>query len=107
MVSLAEDIQKRLEEMRKNFEEIVRNIGALIVGGCIATVVVLGAGAYVWLKSEHHSSSHSHSSGPRKFVVRYLDGVGKEHTEEIEDDIAFYQRVRREGFSVISIHKLK
>lgn len=85
----------------------MQSVGAIIVGGFIAAVVFLGATAYVWLKGGHHSSNPSHSSGVGKFVVRYLDSAGREHTEEIEDDVTFYQRVRREGLSVISIHKLK
>jgi len=59
----------------------------------------------VWRRSEASEHSSSHSSAKKKFAVRYLDNMGREHTEEIEDDIAFYQRVRREGLSVISIHK--
>lgn len=55
--------------------------------------------------AETHSSSSHSSSNKKKFVVRYFDNMGRERTEEIEDDVAFYQRVRREGLSVISIHK--
>jgi len=61
----------------------------------------------VWRRSEASEHSSSHSSAKKKFAVRYLDNMGREHTEEIEDDVAFYQRVRREGLSVISIHKIK
>jgi len=42
----------------------------------------------------------------KKFEVVYLDSAGRKHTEQIEDDVTFYQRVRREGLSVISIHEI-
>jgi len=55
---------------------------------------------------EVHESTCFSPSAQKRFVVRYLDSMGREHTEEIENDVAFYQqRVRQEGLTVISIHK--
>jgi len=69
-------------------------------------VLKLAEDAFGHSSNDYTLGSH-HSSPKKKFVVRYLDNMGVEHTEEIEDSIAFYQRVRREGLSVISIHEIK
>lgn len=110
MAESLEDIQKRIDEARRTFDEIFERVGIIIAGGCIAAVVLIGAGAYIWSKLEHHSSLHhsdSSHSPRKKFRVTYLDSIGVKREEEIEDTIAFYQRVRQEGLSVINIQTLK
>jgi rubrerythrin len=67
-------------------------------------ILKLAEDAFKHSSNDYTLGSH-HSSPKKKFIVRYLDNTGVEHTEEIEDSIAFYQRVRREGLSVISIHQ--
>jgi hypothetical protein len=44
----SDDWQKWVEDSRKNFEETVTNTAAIIVACLVGTVVVVGAGAYVW-----------------------------------------------------------
>jgi len=43
------------------------------------------------------------SANPKIYVITYLDAAGKKHVEDVTDTVSFYQRVRREGLTVISI----
>jgi len=40
---------------------------------------------------------------PKIYVIRYFDFAGKEYTEDVSDIVSFYQRVRNEGLTIISI----
>jgi len=113
VIGLAEEIEKRIEELRRQFEETVRSVGALIVAGCIAGVVIVGAGAYVWFtKVEHHSSGH-HSSGHEKvigFDVKYIDlatGKTTEKTIAEREQYDLYELQREGKISIISIRPVK
>jgi len=75
----APDWDKRMEEMRKRFEETLQNVGAIIVSGCVVMVLMIGVGAYVWFtKVEHHSSGHSSSGGIPTYdsFKRWLKDLG-------------------------------
>jgi len=40
---------------------------------------------------------------PKTYKITYLDAAGKKHVEDITDTVSFYQKVRSEGLTVISI----
>jgi len=40
---------------------------------------------------------------PKTYVIKYFDAAGKTHVEEMTDTVSFYQRVRREGLTVVDV----
>jgi len=105
----AEEIEKRFEELRKRFEEVVQSVGAIIVGGCVVGVFIIGVGAYVWFtKVEHHSSSHSSSTRVGGFDVRYIDlttGKTLEKTITEREQYELYELQREGKISIVSIKR--
>jgi len=58
---------------------------------------------------EVKAEQSSPSNPSEKVEITYLDPIGRKHTQTmtIAETVDFYQRVRREGLSVINVKKLK